>query len=864
MSRPTFSGFNIRSRPPGEREEPDEWLLDAARKAGHALPAGERPAGTTAWRVLLSAGLPEEAVLQLACAASGAGAADLSRLSPSLAGSLPHSLALEHHVAPVGIHDGALDVATSNPRNPALERELAFAARQRVRLLAASPSDVVRAQGMIYGNVNDQGAGAEASVPAPAPAAAPPPIMQPRPAPVARLSLSATEPPEAEPDDDAERRVPDAADDAFMAIERDDTHAPSASAATAEDAAEPIAGAPIDAVPVDAEAVAAAPGRTAPARAPRPPRPPRQRPPPAPPAPAAPPASPPPDLSDRLLTTAAAERASEAVLEPQEDGGLLVRLSTDGTLSDRFKIPRAHTPRLIAGLKERASLDAAESSRAQHGRFTFGAIYGPVAVRLSCLPITGTSERLLLRLRSRRDQRDLADLGFTRDEQHRVQTLLRATPGLVVVAGPAGAGRTTTLYAAARELQRERRLDRTIEELIELPVLEDGHQTELRDTPHPTMAAAVRALGAVEGGALVLGAPLDALTLAQCDPELGVQRLVLAPIASTDAPAAVGRLRKLHLDRDRLADTLSGVIAQRLVRRLCDACAVSQRVADLPEQQRHLVDGLPTAKMRRPEGCGACRGTGYLGRSAIVEVLAVTPDLRDAIAREANEAELAALLRANGMPSLWDSGLHRVLEGETSLAELLDILPAPVASGGGAPQEDIDALLSQLLGSPLVPARPRKPAPVRAAEPEAAVVDDDVAPETAAEAAAEPTRHRAPGVVRVLLVNDDAVVRRALAQSLTAAGLHVLQVADGNAAVAFVRRLHPDVVLTEVALPGLDAIGMLGALAGDAAPPAVVVHTEQADDALDAWLREAGAGDVLRHDLPVDDLVRRLRELAQR
>jgi CheY-like chemotaxis protein len=289
----------------------------------------------------------------------------------------------------------------------------------------------------------------------------------------------------------------------------------------------------------------------------------------------------------------------------------------------------------------------------------------------------------------------------------------------------------------------------------------------------------------------------------------------------------------MHPDGAPLAASLQGVVVQRLVRRLCAECALAQLESELPALQQRLLYGLPTAKVRRPVGCLACRTTGYRGRLAIAEVVPVTPALRDAITRRASPAELVHVAREAGIPTLWDSGMHHVLAGETSLAELLDTVPPP-ETGEEAPQEDIDALLSQLLGTPAM--KPSSPAPVLAAP---------VAP------------------VRVLIVDDDAASRRARAASLSEAGYQIYEAADGTSALEHAKRLKPDIVITEVALPGLDAVGLLRAFAAEKLKSAVVVLTAQPDEAMDGWLRDAGARAVLRRDGPATELLRRLRELAR-
>jgi type II secretory ATPase GspE/PulE/Tfp pilus assembly ATPase PilB-like protein len=163
----------------------------------------------------------------------------------------------------------------------------------------------------------------------------------------------------------------------------------------------------------------------------------------------------------------------------------------------------------------------------------------------------------------------------------------------------------------------------------------------------------------------------------------------------------------MHPDGATEAAALRGVMVQRLLRRLCSACATPQLETELPELERSLLAEIPGGTVRRPVGCDECRGTGYRGRLAIVEVVPVTDALRQAIARRAIATELMQLVRAHGVPTLWDSGIEHVRAGATSLAELLDAVPPP--ERGTAAAADFDALLSEALAKPqLRRSSPRK------------------------------------------------------------------------------------------------------------------------------------------------------------
>jgi type II secretory ATPase GspE/PulE/Tfp pilus assembly ATPase PilB-like protein len=310
----------------------------------------------------------------------------------------------------------------------------------------------------------------------------------------------------------------------------------------------------------------------------------------------------------------------------------------------------------------------------------------------------GTShDRLVLQLRYARGLVGIADLGYSESEQRRMRMLLGETGGLVVVAGPTGAGKTATLYAAARELSWWGRLVSTVEQTIEYP-LSGITQFSLGTGCRLSLAEAIRAAGGmtsdIVASAVIADATLDATTFESCASAASRGQLVVATLVAPDLSTSFAHLRALHPDGEPVAASLRGVVVQRLLRRLCDACAAPQHEADLPELERSLLAQMPDGRARRPVGCHTCLGTGYRGRIAIVEIVPITPPLSHAIARRAVATELMYVMREQRFPTLWDSGLAHVRAGTTSLAELLDAVSPPQE---GVAHEDLDAMLSEVL-----------------------------------------------------------------------------------------------------------------------------------------------------------------------
>ena len=647
-----------RSRPEARGDDADQWLIDAACNAGHAISLRERTPGTTAWRALLNAGIPEDEVLRLACVASGAEPADFTQLSPSMGALLPHGVALTHRVVPLGLSHGVVLIATSNPRSVTLERTLGRAANARVQLQAGSPSDIIRAQGVVYGGGFTATSGARVLPTGAATSPATPPhAAVSRPISSAQLPMVTT----------SEFPVPGAA--------------PEATAASASIQAPPRTKTP-DA-PVIAATVmtrhATPPSAFVPAET----------------------------LADKLIAAAMTDLASEVILDPIADGGLLVRMRIDGTVHDRFRIADDRAAATIASLKQLARVESSGAKRA-NCTATIGTASGPVAVRVRTERVceqsdraqSGAGERLVLALSYARGLTGVAELGLSAGEQQRVRALLGETGGLVVIAGPVGSGKTATSYATARELSNWGRLVSTVEESIEYP-LAGVAQLQLGTERRKSLSDALRSASAttddVVSSAVIADATLDAPTFEECARAAARGQLVIATLVASDLGSALAHLRALHPDGAPLAESLRGVVLQRLLRRLCAACASPQLEKDLPALERQLLEQLDSRRVKRAVGCAACHGTGYRGRFAIVEVVPVTTALRQAIARRAVATELLSVVRAGRVPTLWDSGIEHVLAGTTSLAELLDAVPPPESS---VPQADFDAMLSEALAKP--------------------------------------------------------------------------------------------------------------------------------------------------------------------
>jgi general secretion pathway protein E len=376
-------------------------------------------------------------------------------------------------------------------------------------------------------------------------------------------------------------------------------------------------------------------------------------------------------MINALLLQALRERASDLHFEPYEARSV-VRFRIDGVLRDVIEPPRALHAALVSRLKIMASLDIAEKRLPQDGRIALKLGDKQVDVRVSTLP-TGAGERVVLRLLDKDSARlDLTALGMDEATLVCIDRMIREAHGIVLVTGPTGSGKTTTLYAALSRLPRGTTNMMTVEDPIEY-ALDGVAQTQVSPRIELTFARALRAILRQDPDVIMIGEIRD-LETAQIAVQASLTgHLVLATLHTNDAASAVTRLADMGVEPYLLASSLLGVLAQRLVRTLCPAC----RIAAAPsagEAKLNAALGLPSAhQVWSATGCGQCNDTGYRGRTGVYELMTVDDSMRRLIHDGAGELALReAALRA-GMRTLRTDGARWVADGTTSLAELVRV-----------------------------------------------------------------------------------------------------------------------------------------------------------------------------------------------
>ena len=369
-------------------------------------------------------------------------------------------------------------------------------------------------------------------------------------------------------------------------------------------------------------------------------------------------------LVNALLTRAVREGASDIHIEPYETR-LAVRFRIDGMLREVLEPPVALAPVLAARIKVMSRLDIAERRLPQDGRISLGVAGRAVDVRVSTIP-SGHGERVVLRLLDKQAGRiELEDVGLRGKQLERMLRLIAAPHGVLLVTGPTGSGKTTSLYACLSRLNDQSRNIMTVEDPIEY-FLDGVGQTQVNNRVDMSFARGLRAILRQDPDVVMVGEIRD-LETAQVAVQASLTgHLVLSTLHTNTALGAVTRLKDMGVEPFLLASSLVGVLAQRLVRRLCDACK------DSYEPNISEVEGLgisvPTEAFRA-SGCESCQNSGYRGRVGIFELIPADETVRRLVHDGASESELEAHVRQSS-PSLVDDGLSLVREGITSISEL--------------------------------------------------------------------------------------------------------------------------------------------------------------------------------------------------
>ncbi len=379
-------------------------------------------------------------------------------------------------------------------------------------------------------------------------------------------------------------------------------------------------------------------------------------------------------LVDKVLKLAVREGASDIHIEPGEDN-LLVRFRIDGVLHKRFAFSTRLASAVVSRVKILSDLDISERQRPQDGRIQLKMGERELEFRVSILPVY-YGEKVVMRILDRASVRvSLEDLGFSPRNLALFESMIRQPNGIVLVTGPTGSGKSTTLYAALNAINSIEKNIVTVEDPVEyqIPLI---NQVGVNPKRGLTFAGALRSILRQDPDVIMIGEIRDPETGHIAGEAALTGHLVLSTLHTNDAPSSVTRLVEMGVAPFLLAPTLLGVLAQRLARRICPQCKApyDPKPAEIAEAGAEALVGKVT--FYRGRGCGYCGGSGYRGRTGIHEVLKVDEAIRDLILERASTGQIRRAAQANGLRDLRFDGLRKVVAGVTTLEEVIRVTKA--------------------------------------------------------------------------------------------------------------------------------------------------------------------------------------------
>ncbi len=511
-------------------------------------------------------------------------------------------------------------------------------------------------------------------------------------------------------------------------------------------------------------------------------------------------------LTNLIITDGIAQGASDIHVEPGRKIGS-VRYRVDGVLRKHMDLPMAALNRVISRIKILSKLDIADRLRPQDGKARVRIRNLHYDLRVSTLPAAG-SEKCVIRILDSSASLTLDDLDLPGEELERMRGLLTHRDGIVVITGPTGSGKTTTLYGALRELADGKINIMTVEDPIEYD-LPSITQTQVETKQGMTFGGALRAILRQDPDVILIGEIRDKETVTVAAQAAMTGHLVLATVHANDAVSAVARMADMGLPYPTIAQTLRGALAQRLLRRVCSTCAEPVRGALTPDEQR-LTERHGIEPVVRAVGCSECGFSGYRGRLPVVEVMVAGPRFAQAVEQRKGHSTLTRVAAQGGMREMHIVGLDWVRQGKTTLVE-------------------VERVLGQS-------------------------IEDD-------------TEEADEGPPKVLVVDDDADARLLVRTLMEKQGFVVTEARDGYEALDILK-VDPEfrVVILDLLMPGINGREVLKQIrsAVDTAALPVLIRTGTGTERDETELLMAGADDFIPKTADPERLLARVRAVLRR
>ena len=373
-----------------------------------------------------------------------------------------------------------------------------------------------------------------------------------------------------------------------------------------------------------------------------------------------------------IIKEALKRGASDIHLEPLEKR-FRIRFRVDGMLQETENPPKRLQPAIISRIKLMSQMSIAEKRLPQDGRIQMDLDGRLVDFRVSSVP-SAHGEAVVMRVLDKETLRlELSELGFWEDDKNLLEDVISKPDGIVLVTGPTGSGKSTTLYSFLNQLNKSDRKIITVEDPVEYQ-LSGINQVQVRSEIGMTFSAGLRAMLRQAPNIIMVGEIRDLETVEIAINASLTGHLVFSTLHTNDAPSAVSRLRDLGVAPFLISSSVRAIMAQRLVRRVCSECSepVSPSAVDLAALGVNLEEA-DKAEWREGQGCSGCRGSGYRGRIGIFEIMTISPEMESLIYSNGSLADIRSLAREQGMRTMREDGLRKAMRGQTTISEILSV-----------------------------------------------------------------------------------------------------------------------------------------------------------------------------------------------
>ncbi len=570
-------------------------------------------------------------------------------------------------------------------------------------------------------------------------------------------------------------------------------------------------------------------------------------------------------LVSLVIGDAISQEASDIHIEPKEKL-VLVRYRIDGILRTILEVPKSVQPSLISRIKIISNLDIAESRKPQDGKAKVQHEGAKIDLRISVLP-TSFGEKVVIRILDRRNAKvSFQHLGIRGKNLELLEKCFAKTQGIVLVTGPTGSGKTTSLYAALNRIRNNTNNILTIEDPIEY-MMEGINQVQVNEKAGVTFASALRSFLRQDPDVILVGEIRDKETA-----EIAVQaaltgHLVLSTLHTNDSLGAITRLADMGIDVYKTASSLEAVIGQRLLRTLCPKCKAEKEpdVADkklIPYMTRMGYE----PKFYKAEGCQSCGYTGYKGRVGIYEILFLDEELKDLVGGGESMSMIRKIARKKGFESLYEDAVKHIAEGITDYKEVLRVINPDTVESVPVPERESQPKATAVSKAKSVEQVPEETSSSEAeAEP---VKPEKPVMETPKASPPEIVENKTPEKIPTVLLVEDNFGMRKLARTLIEKKTNwkLLEAEDGMKGLEMVTKSKPDLIVLDVMMPQMSGYEFLERLKNSLSTAAIPVLLLTALDGQDNEVKgfELGADDYLTKPYNINVLLARIKRLLNR